>query len=428
MRAPFPEALRFLFTPSRYKIAFGGRGSAKSWSCARALLLIGADPGLLWPGRTDAVRILCGRETQKSISDSVHKLLSDQIKALEFDSFYRVQQSTIEGANGTQFLFAGLKHNISNLKSTESVDIAWIEEAQGVSHNSWEVLIPSIRKEKSEIWASLNPDLESDATYQRFIVDPPPGAIVRKVNYTDNPWFPDVLKAEMELLKERDRDAYEHVWMGSCISVLAGAIYADELRALDRENRVTRVLYDRTRPVDTYWDLGWGDCTSIFFAQSFPFEYRVIDFLENSRKPLSWYIGELQRRGYVYGTHYLPHDARAHQLGSGRSVEELMREAGLRVRIVEQLRVADGINAAREIFPQCWFDGEKCRDGLQHLRHYKYGENKAIGGPTREPLHDEHSHAADAFRVMGVAMKPPAKEGPRNAIELPYYGESGWMA
>lgn len=135
--ARFPQKLKFLFDPYRYKIAYGGRGSTKSWSFARALLIKGSEKQL---------RILCAREVQKSIEQSVHLLLSDQIKMLELEWFYRITDTEITGINGTQFNFAGLSNiTAASLKSYEGVDIVWVEEAQTVTKKSWDTLIPTIR-------------------------------------------------------------------------------------------------------------------------------------------------------------------------------------------------------------------------------------------------------------------------------------------
>lgn len=196
--AQFPEKLACLWEPHRYKVLYGGRGGAKSWGIARALLIKGASQPL---------RVLCAREYQKSIVDSVHQLLREQISDLGLSSVYRVMESSIVGPNGTQFFFAGLHHNVGNIKSMESVDVAWVEEAQTVSKSSWEVLIPTIRKEGSEIWVSFNPELDTDDTYKRFVLNPPPGAAVVKTSWRDNPWFSDVLKDEAEFLRLRDPDA-----------------------------------------------------------------------------------------------------------------------------------------------------------------------------------------------------------------------------
>ena len=397
----FPEALRqLLLPPARYKVAYGGRGGAKSWNFARALLLMGIDRPL---------RILCARETMKSLADSVHRLLSDQIGMLGVQSHYTVERARISGVNGTEFTFAGLHHNVSNIKSAEAVDICWIEEAQNCSKESFDTLIPTIRKDGSEIWISFNPDFDDDPVYELFIKHPPPNARVVKVDWRDNYWFPPVLKQEMEHLKATDPDAYNHVYEGQCISLLASAIYANELRAVDREGRITRVPYDRSRPVDCYWDLGYGDQTAIWMIQSFPFEYRAIDYIEHSAQSIHWYIQQMQSRGYVFGTDWIPWDIGLHAklMGGGHSIEELMRQAGRKVRILPKLAVADGINAARTVFPLCWFDRERCEEGIKALRHYRYGEIKTTQHVTREPIHDRSSHGADAWRGFAVVAKPP---------------------
>lgn len=152
-RAEFPVKLEGLFKKSRYKVAYGGRGGAKSWGIARALLILGAK---------SPMRILCAREFMTSMRDSVHKLLCDQIEALGLLGFYEITQASIRAKNGTEFAFVGLKNNIANVKSYEGVDICWVEEAQTVSRLSWNVLIPTIRKEGSEIWVSFNPEIEHD--------------------------------------------------------------------------------------------------------------------------------------------------------------------------------------------------------------------------------------------------------------------------
>lgn len=211
-RVEIPEALGFLFDPPlgslRWRCAYGGRGSAKSWSFARALLVHGVARPL---------RVLCAREYQTSIRDSVHRLLSDQIVALNFSGCYTVQRDGIYGHNGTEFLFKGLRHNIREIKSTEGIDICWIEEAEAVSEQSWRTLTPTIRKARlaqSEIWVTFNPALPDDPTYVRLVEKPPADAIVRAIGYRDNPWLPDVLAAEAAHLKRTDPEAYAHVWGG----------------------------------------------------------------------------------------------------------------------------------------------------------------------------------------------------------------------
>jgi phage terminase large subunit len=191
--------------PSRYKIAHGGRGSGKSWGIARLLLIRAMER---------KTRILCAREYQASIADSVHRLLSDQIRELELPGF-SVTRTGIEHANGSSFIFRGLARNPHSVKSMEGVDVVWVEEAHAVSDESWRYLIPTIRADGSEIWVSFNPRYLDDPTTARFYLDnAPPGAVVSEVNHDKNPWFPPVLADEMALDYSRDPDRAAHVWGG----------------------------------------------------------------------------------------------------------------------------------------------------------------------------------------------------------------------
>jgi phage terminase large subunit len=411
-----PEKFDCLFNPKRYKVFYGGRGGAKSWAFARALLTIGV---------SRPIRVLCARELQKSIKDSVHQVLSDQIKTLGLEAHYEILQTEIRGTNGTRFSFAGLKHNATEIKSHEGADICWVEEAEAVSATSWKVLIPTIRKPGSEIWVSFNPSLETDETYQRFVVTPPKESMVEKVNWRDNPWFPDVLKMEMEELRERKYDEYLHVWEGHCRQNLEGAVYADEMRAALEEERITHVPVDNTISVDTFWDLGWADFTSIWFVQKVGFEYRVIDFHQDNMKSINHYVQVLQNKGYAYGKDFLPHDAKAHQVATGKSVEEVMRSLGRKTVVLPRASIEDGIRAVRDIFSQCVFDEGKCSDGLQALRHYRYDVDPDTGMfNSKKPLHDQYSHAADGFRQFAMGTKP-IKTTKRKQSN--FQNDGGWM-
>lgn len=377
-------------------------------------------------GTEKAIRVLCARELQNSISESVHRLLADQIVALGLQEFYEVQRDYVVGKNGTIFSFHGIKNNVGKIRSFEGADICWIEEANKVSKHSWSVLTPTIRKKGSEIWLTFNPELETDYTYKEFVLDPrlvkvgentyeSPDTISVKMTYKDNPWFDSTsLRGDMEKARERDYDNYLHVWEGFTIQTLDGAIYAKELRRASEQGRIGKVPYDRTVPVDTFWDLGRRDATAIWFAQQVAMQYRVLAYYEatlldpevdDSSGGVNHFLRECQSRGYVFGTMYLPHDAKAKRLGTKRSIEEIVRQAGYRVQVVPKLSRADGINAARIIFPSCWFDEAECLDGLTALRHYCY-EIKD-GQYSNEPKHDEASHGADAFRYLAVSLKSP---------------------
>lgn len=414
-QANFPPKLECLFTPRRTKVLYGGRGAGRSWGIARALLILGTQR---------SIRVLCAREFQNSITDSVHKVLSDQIEALGLTGFYEVQAARIVGVNGTTFTFEGIKNNTSRIKSYEGIDYCWVEEAAKVSRTSWGILIPTIRKPGSEIWMSFNPELDTDYTYSRFVKHRPegaqelgdgswqsPDAVVMKMTWRDNPFFPPVLLKEMEADRARDYDHYLNVWEGHCLQMLEGVVYARELRRAQEEGRICTVPYDQNFPVDTFWDLGRTNFTAIWFVQKVAMQYRMLAYYsanftgidaDDPLGGLSHFIKEVQRRPYLYGTHHIPHDAKAQKMGMKGSIEQQLRHNLRSVRVVPKQSKMDGINAARIKFPNCWFDEEKCADGLYALRHYKYTVKE--GQYSNEPYHDGEGYVdgADAFRYFAT--------------------------
>ena len=233
MNFELPEKLLFLLSEKkRYKVAYGGRGSGKSWSVARCLILL---------AMKSKVRILCTRQLQTSIKDSVHKLLCDSIDDLGLAAFFDITRDAIRCHNGSEFIFKGLQNQTNEIKSIEGINYCWVEEAQSVSEDSWNILIPTIRQEGSEIWVTFNPDREEDATYQRFVAHNPPDSIVQLVNYNDNAWFPDVLRKEMEYDKEVDFGKYEHIWLGKTVIDTEAQVYHGkfELKEFETPQGVT---------------------------------------------------------------------------------------------------------------------------------------------------------------------------------------------
>jgi phage terminase large subunit len=200
-----PKIFKPLFEPSRYKVFHGGRGSGKSTAFAMALLIM---------ARTKPMRILCAREFQASIKDSVKTLLDDCIERFKWGDFFTSTRESINGANGSYFTFSGIRSNPHKIKSMEGIDICWIEESNTASNDSLDLIIPTIRKPNSEIWLSFNPQQKTDPVYKRFIEETRPDAIVVKANYSENPFFPDVLKKELEWDKAHDFGKYQHVWEG----------------------------------------------------------------------------------------------------------------------------------------------------------------------------------------------------------------------
>jgi phage terminase large subunit len=203
----FPPKFEALFKPFRWKVWYGGRSSSKSWSCARAIILL-----------TDAkrLRVLCTREFQSSIRDSVHRLLSDQIQMLGLAPWFEITDKEIRSLRtGSEIIFRGLHHNLQEIKSLEGVDICFCEESQLISNDSWIALIPTIRKPGSELWVVFNVVDETDATYQRCVIQKLPNAYVCKVGWEDNPHFSDTLNAEREYMLRTDPENYEWVWSGN---------------------------------------------------------------------------------------------------------------------------------------------------------------------------------------------------------------------
>lgn len=364
-----------------------------------------------------------------SIRESVHQLLTDQISNLGLEDFYKPLQSEIRGLNGTEFVFAGLrKQTVGSLKSYEALDICWVEEASVVSKRSLTILLPTIRKPGSEIWFSLNPDLETDAVYQDFVINPPKGSFVCKISYHDNKWLSQESKDKINTLRERDPDLFHHVYEGATRSTVEGAIYKQEIRAAELAGRIREVPYDPLMAVDTFWDLGFADRVSIWAAQRTPFEIRILRYFEGDHQAIDYYLREMQTWGYVFGTCFLPWDGGTRSLGTGKSIEELMRLKGFKVQVNRQLSVADGINATRTIFPQLYFDAAMCADGLQYLRRYQWGPATALGVPRSQPLHDDASHPADALRTLAVGIREPQRERKEVPSLQGFHSSDGWMA
>jgi phage terminase large subunit len=407
-----PEAYEFLGQPSRYKVLYGGRGGAKSWQIAEELIFRGLNKPL---------RILCARELQVSIADSVHKLLADTIRRHGLEWFYTILQTTIRGQNGTEFMFKGMKHNATEIKSTESVDICWVEEAEKVSGNSWELLLPTIRKDESEIWISFNPKYPTDPTYRLFVEQKRENAIVRKVSWRDNPWFPDVLRDEMEHMKKADELAYQHIWEGNFDLRYSGSVYAVWMAKAHEQGRVIEGIFDPNVEVHTAWDLGYDDMTAIWFWQNVGKELRLIDYYEKNGQDIKHYCDYVRllgkKRGFKYGKHYVPHDAANKLLAAGgRSIVQQAYTLGVKMSVVPATSQQNGIEAARKVLETSWFDPVACAKGMECLKAYEFpfDEDKKTFKST--PLHNWASHGSDAFEIIGQVLSDKIKSKPDKKV------------
>jgi phage terminase large subunit len=401
MPSQFPSKLKFLFEPHRYKVAYGGRGSGKSWGFARALLMQGTEKPL---------RILCAREIQKSIKQSVHTLLKDQIQELGLGQFYEVIETSIRGRNGTEISFTGLATNtVESIKSYEGVDIVWIEEAQTVSKRSYDILIPTIRKPNSEIWITFNPYMDTDDTYKRFIINKPPNARIEKVNYSDNPWFPKVLEVERARCRVQNPEDYENIWEGATKAAADGAIYHNEIRIAQEEGRITNIPPDSLLKTHIVMDLGWNDSMAIILCQRSLSEIRVIDYIEDDHRTLDSYSDQLKKLGHNWGTMYLPHDARNKDFKHGTSAEEIMQRLGWDTEIVPRSDIETGIKLARMTFHRAYFDSEKAKRLIECLKNYRRSINQTTLEPG-SPLHDSYSHGADSWRYACAVVDSMSNE------------------
>jgi phage terminase large subunit len=398
-RHEFPPKLRFLFQPHRYKVARGGRGSAKSWSFARAQLILGANRPL---------RILCTREVQKSVKDSVHRLLSDQIVNLGLAGFYQIQDTTIKGKNGTQFIFSGLSDQTSeSIKSYAGIDIVWVEEAKNVSERSWKILLPTIRKEGSEIWVTYNPELETDTTHVRFALNPPDDCISVVMNYTDNPWFnpdplkPSVLEMERRSSLKLDPQGYPNTWEGKTKPAVTGAIYYEEMSKAESAGQICRAPYDPLLKVHVIFDLGWNDAMAISLVQRLRSEIRIIEYHEDSHKTLDHYSAWLKEKRYNWGTVYLPHDGAHSDFKTGKSSVQIMQALGWSVALTPSISIEAGIKLVRLRFGQMFFNKGGTVRLVECLKRYRRQINKQTN-EAGQPLHDEFSHGADNLRYVAI--------------------------
>lgn len=420
-KAKFPPKFEGIFDPKTYKVWYGGRGSGKTWSCCRALLIMGYEK---------PIRVLCVREVMASIEKSVHAELKSQIWELELESYYTVEDRKIYGPTDpktgrrTEFMFSGIKSDPAQIKGFSQVNITWIEEAATVSQSSWEFLIPTVLREDksskrrfkpvmdSEIWITFNPELETNYTYQNFVVNhTPDNSMLVNINYWDNPWFPPKMQDHMEKMKTQDYNQYLHVYEGQCRKAAQGAVYGKEIERAEQEGWFREIKFMPGYPVTAYWDLGWRDATAIWVAQYVDGMIHIIDYLEYTQRDAMWGIQMLKLRNFEITKHWLPHDARQHKPGFQWTIEEILRKQNINVGIVPNLNVSTGINAVRMLWNTMRFDKTKCGSGIDRLRYYSYeAEQKVVDGEivfSEKPDHDTASHASDALRYLAIAMKPP---------------------
>ena len=397
LKIEVPKEFKVLFdldSDLRHIVLYGGRASGKSTSVALSLLILGMNKKL---------RILCTREVQNSIADSVHKLLADLISKYKLNT-WEVQKDIIRNKQtGSEIFFKGLHNNSQSIKSIEGIDIVWVEEAQSVSADSINTLVPTIRKTGSRLIWTFNRLTENDPVWELIVKKADDRTFVQKINS-------DAIESLLskEIIEEREKmridnpEMFDHVWLGEPMTAKTGSVFGKQLAQARSEGRITKVPYDASTGVYTAWDLGIGDSTVIWFFQVVGREIHFIDHYEGSNEDLGHYISYIQNKPYQYTTHFLPHDSKARELQTGMTRVEFFNNHG--IYNIEVLRPTnfslgqDDIDlVARPKFSLCWFDEEKCQRGLECLRayHYEYDDkNKLL---RNKPEHDWSSHSSSAF-------------------------------
>jgi len=378
----------------RYYGYYGGRSSGKSTTVATILAV---------KATATPLRILCCREYQNSIADSVHKLLSDVIQKYNLPG-WDIGREYIRNKNGSEFTFKGVKGNAQSIKSMESFDICYVEEAASISNESLEILLPTIRKAGSYFVFVWNPLTEFDAIWERLFKEPDERTYVKKVNSSDvEGLLSEEIIAEREKMRHENPELYLHVWEGMPLTTNAGSVFGKQLAQAREEGRIGRVPYDSSLGVYTSWDLGVGDATAIWFFQvSTGGEIHFIDHYESSGEDLGHYITLIKNKPYEYNTHFLPHDANSRELQTNMTRVQFFNNRGIfNVEVLRPTRFTLGQDdislVARPKFSRCWFDEEKCQRGLECLRAYHYAYDEKNKLTKDKPEHDWSSHSSSAF-------------------------------
>lgn len=432
VRIELPPKLIPVFSgEARYRGAFGGRGSGKTRTFAKMAAVKGYQ--LSQSGETGV--IVCGREFMNSLDESSMAEVKAAIASEPWlAEHYDVGEKYIRTKDRRiSFVFIGLRHNLDSIKSKSKIHLLWVDEAEPVSETAWIKTIPTVREHGSEIWITWNPERKNSATHKRFREDPPDHSKIVEINYTDNPWFPDVLEKERLNDLHKRPDQYAHIWDGDFVTVVEGAYYAQALAEARRENRIGNVAIDPLMTVRAIWDIGGtgakADATAIWICQFVDREIRFLNYYEAVGQPLSTHVNWLRENKYGNALCILPHDGVNGEKVYAVTYEGALRGAGFEVRVVPNQgpgAAMQRVQAARRLFPRMWFD-TKCQGGIEAIGwyHEKRDEERMIGlGPN----HDWSSHGADAFGLTAIVYDEPEIRGSRSRYSGRGSSNTTWMA
>ena len=424
VKVALPPKLLDVFSGKAFvRGSYGGRGSGKTRSFAK----MSAVRALMWAKAGKSGIILCGRQYMNSLDESSLEEVKTAINEEQFlrESFI-ITERTIktdgEKFDGlVEYKFSGLDRNIASVKSKARILLCWVDEAEPVTEHAWEVLIPTLRDEESELWVTWNPERKGSATNKRFRDSKDPLTKCVELNYKDNPWFPDILdRARLKDKLERP-ESYEHIWNGDFITTMTGAYYAASLTQAKEEGRIGFVAADPLLTHRIYCDIGGtganSDSYTMVIAQFVGAEIRILDCYEAQGQPLATHLSWLRSKNYGpdRAQVWLPHDGSTHDKVYDVSYESAMKDAGFKVTVVPNQGKGAAmarIEETRRLFGSIRFNSastESLRDALGFY-HERRHEQRDVGlGPD----HDWSSHFADAFGLMSIAYElQPGKRKP----------------
>lgn len=352
--------------------------------------------------------IVGGRQFMNSLDDSSLEEIKAAIKSEPWlAAHFDIGEKYVRTKDGRiAYKFAGLDRNIDSIKSKARILLCWVDEAEPVTEEAWQTLIPTLREEGSELWVTWNPKSKKSATHRRFRLSKDPRMKVAELNWRDNPWFPAILeRARLNDLRERP-DTYDHIWEGAFATITEGAILARLVAEARRSGRISDdVQYDPYGPgIEISSDLGFRDTACWWFWQRRVGGFSLLDYDGDSGLDASEWIERLKdrltQRGWTkIRKIWLPHDARTKTFQSRHSpIEQFVRGFGESIcAIVPMTSKTDRINAGRTVIRKCEFNASACEEGLDGLEAWEYEWNDETQTFSREPLHNWASHPSDAF-------------------------------
>lgn len=398
--------------------AYGGRGSGKTMTFAKMTAI----RAYMWDQAGRDGVIVCGREFLNSIDDSS---LAEVKFAIESEPWLLEHFETGEKYIRTKsrrisYKFSGMdKRTIKSLKSKAKILLLWADEAETITDKTWDVVIPTLRQEDSELWVTWNPARKSSATDRRFRQNKSDRMKVAEINWRDNPKFPAILERQRVRWLENDPDSYDHVWEGGYSTTIKGAYFTKQLSALKREGRLGKVGIDPNMKKRLFVDIGGtgqnSDAFAMWGAQFIGREVRVLNYYEVVGQEIGYHLTWMREKAYLPNNTeiFLPHDGATHDKVFNVSYQSAFEAAGYSVTVVpNQGRGAaiSRISAARRIFPSVWINEPSTGPGVEALGwyHEKWDEERDIGlGPD----HDWASHGSDAFGLLAIVAEDAMRPG-----------------